>query len=269
MDQLIIVLVLFLAVPLAGFAIFLAQYAARHRNPRVHRNKCLLYLRPFSRDEDESHPVSIGILNNVISVGLGVPITIVEPDSLEKVVATEMEKVGHKLVAIHNPRNLLRRGGATKINPDGDDWRATVRTLAESAICVLIQAGPSEGIQWELEFVRDHIDPQQVFVLIGFDSEKEGVNWALSRSALAKARMEVPEDFPGAGTVLSFDRHYRAELVARNCSNAKYLVDAIARRIPSVKASSETAHQVDEIILNRPPSKSPRRSTPDRSTPYY
>lgn len=97
-----------------------------------------------------------------------------------------------------------------------DDWKQHIRTLVNQAQIVLILPGTTPGLAWELAYLRSFFPPTQVLLL----NEPYGVDripWAAVVRQFSAQGWTLPEQDPGAGTVLCLDSKWCASVFADNC----------------------------------------------------
>ena len=100
------------------------------------------------------------------------PIVYLRSFSLEKDVSAEeralssiLRKAG-PLVAIGRPSEWAPRLGAYRFYFKDSEWKAAVGPLMKRALLVVVLAGASEGLRWELEYCRKTLEPNHLIILI-------------------------------------------------------------------------------------------------------
>ena len=100
------------------------------------------------------------------------PIVYLRSFSLEKDVSAEeralssiLRKAG-PLVAIGRPSEWAPRLGAYRFYFKDSEWKAAVGSLMERSLMVVVLAGASDGLRWELEFCRKTLEPNHLVILI-------------------------------------------------------------------------------------------------------
>ena len=91
----------------------------------------------------------------------------VDNQTPEQQIANAFSKVG-KVVAIGHPGEALPKLGAFRIYVRGRDWQDVVADLMGRAKGVILQAGQTEGLRWELEKVLRHVSPHQLALFLPF-----------------------------------------------------------------------------------------------------
>ena len=158
-------------VAAVAFALFFAAFwlherGKRHLQPDAHstlasdRRPPILYLRSFDDDE--------------------------KAGTDEFVLAKIFEEVG-PFVAIGRPGDKLPPLGASRFYVADDTWRGAVDDLLGRAALVLLRAGKTQGLLWELQQCRKRLSPKHLAVLI--PREKEA--YETFRRAAAEAGLNV------------------------------------------------------------------------------
>ena len=126
----------------------------------------ILYLRSFENDEDVS--------------------------SYEQTLAAILEEVG-PFVAIGRPGDKLPPLGASRRYIAGDDWQSHVIDLMNRSAAVILVAGKTEGLAWEMSQCLQRLDPRYLLVLVPSDEETyEAFRSSVERDGLG---LRLP-DFP-------------------------------------------------------------------------
>jgi hypothetical protein len=76
------------------------------------------------------------------------------------------EAVGHAgpFVAIGRPGEQLPKLGASRLYVTDDSWRRVAAGLMKRSACVILRAGETPGLAWELEHVASTLDPARVLL---------------------------------------------------------------------------------------------------------
>lgn len=124
----------------------------------------VLYLRPFTNEESGS------------------------PANPEEVVVAFAARPVGPLVAVGRPEDRLPPFGARRVYSDeeGRDWREVVADYLDRAALVVVSAGSSEGLRWEIERVVSSVQPEKVIVLPDFRAQYPaftGLNYSWGASA--------------------------------------------------------------------------------------
>jgi hypothetical protein len=115
----------------------------------------IVYLRPFDTDSAE---VSWSWSSRLrISPTAGVEKT------YEERLARTLRKIG-PFVAVGDPTEGLPLLGAARVYAADEDWQETVGELTARAGVVLVHAGESEGLAWEVRRVIALDDPERVIL---------------------------------------------------------------------------------------------------------
>jgi hypothetical protein len=108
------------------------------------RRAPVLYLRSFVSD----------MIDNQSNTWLGIP-------SEEDVLVESLEQIG-PVLAIGRPGEKLSTTGSARLYVTDDDWQAIAGKLMASARLVVIRAGSTPGVRWELERVRQKLPAEKV-----------------------------------------------------------------------------------------------------------
>lgn len=135
----------------------------------------ILYLRPFSHenrslaagDEADSSPrwasytdSAARALYNLLGPAPGVTQSVTTNDDA---LAKALKDIG-PLVAVGLPRETLPPHGALRLYFSDEEWREKVGALMTISRLVIIQAGYTSGVEWEMEAARRHFRPDQVYI---------------------------------------------------------------------------------------------------------
>jgi hypothetical protein len=110
----------------------------------------VLYLRSFEDDRRVS--------SRVTASGLYI-------ETEESELAKLFSSLG-PLLAVGRPQEILSYAGAARFQFDNDDWQQRVLELLSGARLVLIRAGKSDGLLWEIQAVVRLVEPEKVLLLI-------------------------------------------------------------------------------------------------------
>jgi hypothetical protein len=135
----------------------------------------VLYLRPFTQDG------SVNLMTaNAVNRGFGEKgfwrqmktMLIGFFDYYEQFISAAFKKVG-PVVAIGDPTDGLPELGAIRVYVGIDgDWQQMVSQLASKACYVVLQIGKSEGLMWEVQYVIEHVRPEQLILFIPNQNQK-------------------------------------------------------------------------------------------------
>jgi hypothetical protein len=126
--------------------------------------------------------------------------------------ATTEEKVTEALgalgpvVALGRPGEKLPELGAARMYAADEEWQNTVRRMLDRCQLVLIRAGRSPGLRWELKEIVDTVNPRQVILFFpGKRSFRKFRKWA---------DHIFPVSLPGVwpNDLMGFDDHWRPDI---------------------------------------------------------
>jgi hypothetical protein len=124
----------------------------------------IVYLRPFDSDGAE---VATAWRSRRLRIS---PRAGVEP-TYEQRLARTLRKVG-PFVAIGDPSERLPQLGAARVYSTNEDWQAKVDELMARAGVVLLHAGKSEGITWEVRHVVVMNDSDRVILSLPVQAKR-------------------------------------------------------------------------------------------------
>lgn len=169
----------------------------------VDQRRPVLLLRSFD-DEEESVVAAAGQGHNVAVT------------RLEEAIARQFAPFG-PLVAIGRPGEELPTLGAARSYKTDAEWRAAVAQLMGDALMVVVIAGTSRGLGWELDALARGGHLHKLLVLMPGSERQQ--RWAATREALVRAPgfAGLPEVVPpgllalhatdqGGGTLLTVGR---------------------------------------------------------------
>jgi len=103
---------------------------------------------------------------------------------LEERLAKTVAPLG-PLIAVGAPSEPVPELGAARTYLPTDTWQSTVTELVDAAQLILLVAGPTRSVQWELETIVDrNAWPRLVFVMPPSGSEDTAARWANICAAL-------------------------------------------------------------------------------------
>ena len=116
----------------------------------------VLYLRRFTDDHETFEP-SVLHSRRRLELSLGLPRT------YEQKLAHALSPVG-PFIAVGNPAEALPELGAARIYLDDAKWKSTVSQLLARSQLVVLHAGESASVLWELGEILKTVDPLRVII---------------------------------------------------------------------------------------------------------
>jgi hypothetical protein len=162
--------------------------------------------------------------------------------SFEGHLGNEMSRRGQQLISLQNQALMspFLRSSAVKVPAGKSDWQPIVSELARRVRFLLFQAGLSEALRWELDLIRHRCDPSRTFLLIAVDPESEVADWHQIDCDLRLAGFQTSfTGNPGQGSVLAFDKAFRARILVQGCKEEGQMVDAILRCVEQIEMSQD------------------------------
>jgi hypothetical protein len=134
------------------------QYAARALAQRAlsESGPYVLYLRDFRTDASVVRHVFSSLLTPALVSGL-----VTEEEQL----AEAVKPLGN-LLAIGKPGETLPTPGASRLYAADNEWQNVISHRMRSARLVVIRAGSSEGLMWEIRRAAELVPPQKLLFLI-------------------------------------------------------------------------------------------------------
>ncbi len=105
------------------------------------------------------------------------------------------------LVVLNN-RRLRPAPQTLVIQTTEEQWHDSVEALLPTVACVIVVAGITSALNWELKTIRASIPPWRVFILT---DPFNPVRWRTIRAMFAAAALDLPESDPGSGSLLGFE----------------------------------------------------------------
>lgn len=198
---------------------------ARERALRL--NNPVLFLRPFSKDDRK---VERGFESLGWSVALG-PLgrwwyaLLLRKTPEEQIERATMAALG-PMVALGSPQDRMPRSGALRVYASDDEWQDVVRTFVSRSQAVFMMAGTTAALTWELNHLRNAVEPTRVFIFTEPpDTTRD--RWSAILRTFEDAGWTLPQRDPGPGAVIGFDEQWRPAVLAQGEDDAGKLVAAV------------------------------------------
>lgn len=184
-------LIVFSQIP-AGFLYLANRLKARRalQALRADRRSPVLYLRSFESDALDHFEARSGLSTSA---------TTKEVDLVSR-----FERIG-PVLAIGRPGENLAQLGSARLYVADDDWQTIARRLMASARFVVIRAGNTPGIRWELARALSELPPEKI--ILWFSSNKDAAYAALRDVAREVLKVELPEARPKS--LMTFDADWQ------------------------------------------------------------
>jgi hypothetical protein len=149
----------------------------------------VVYLRPF---RDDGFPMARSTWRRELFL-----LQALTGDTREQVLARTAREVG-PFIALGRPGETLPELGASRLYVAEDDWRLVVQDLLSRAALVIVQAGDTPSLRWELGEVVGHVRPDAslLFLPRPLSTEKARQNWYAAFACWAEPLM--PDVLPTA-----------------------------------------------------------------------
>lgn len=168
------------------------QYRAKAAAQRIIADSKpdVLYLRAFETDSSVLRYVRWSFLLPRLIAGI-----VTEEEQLRDV----LQPFGD-LIAIGRPGEELPTPGAARLYVSDAQWQSVVSDQMRSAALVVIRAGHSTGLLWELKQAFETLDPRKLLILV---MNMKAKNYAIFREEVSKMLGIV---FPASNEFRSFRR---------------------------------------------------------------
>ena len=180
--------------------------AGRRRFKRLHDEgappdprRPILYLRSFEADRTAGRAFSEKGLFNVfkfLSYPFLMQLLIFRIETPEEQALRPFNEIG-PVIAIGQPGEKLPHLGARRLYVKNQQWRPVVSKLMREARLVVVRAGTSDGVLWELQEATDTLRPETVLILV----QQNGRRYArFRRAALKSLPHPLPQGVPWGAT---------------------------------------------------------------------
>jgi hypothetical protein len=169
--------------------------------------------------------------------------------SLEEFLSGAISKRIGPFIGLGNPGDKLPPAGAVREYAQDAAWKRRFTQLAHSVKCIVLSAGDSANLQWELAQIRQMgtnrklcmftppRDPEKsVAEIVRAEdrSRKRLVNdWHSATEVLDRAGFECEPECPGFGAALSFDNEGKSVLLTTDAGTPEEYVMPVASWIAS------------------------------------
>lgn len=148
----------------------------------------VLYLRSFKDDPTAAIVPMVGVLGRA-AVLLGM-------ETEEEQLAEVMNEIG-PFLAIGKPGEPLPEAGAVRIYVGDDEWQHRVKELMSQARLVVLRAGETANLWWEVKTAAETAGPQKLLFLLPFKKKQ----YEVFREAATKVLSSPLPDFEAGHTV--------------------------------------------------------------------
>jgi hypothetical protein len=91
--------------------------------------------------------------------------------SEEQMIDSAFKQIG-PMIAVGKPNQEFPTLGVARVLVPDEKWQARVVAWMEQAALVIVRAGISTGLMWELEAIKTAVDPKRVILLIPYRKKK-------------------------------------------------------------------------------------------------
>jgi hypothetical protein len=202
----------------------------------------ILYLRSFELESEKRQNMRTG---NFFGSG---------SSSFDELLELATKDIGVQ-VALGDSEDYLPTAGALKVYPGDDRWQEYVTRLSELSIAVFFVEGHSSGLSWELQFIRENIDPGKVFLFTSqrnfrkaFHKKHGSSLWNSFCQQLEQAGFPELGKDPGTGAVIKFDHNWRPKLLASGLKQAKSYKAVLKKNVPANESTFDYS-QISDLIF--------------------
>lgn len=209
-----------LIMPMCYYLVYKGKkLAARNAHDIIRRDsrKPVLFLRSFADDGERIRAVGYADVKTA--------------KTEESIMVKKLKTLG-PVIAIGRPGEELAEIGAARIYVPHANWQQVALLLMKHSRCVVMKAGDSPGLHWEMAALRQYVDPRKVVIRIpkapklgqsfsDLREDKEGNQQAYKRfreSMYRSMQVELPEMIEEFNYI-GFDRNWLPRPV-------KYMDDA-------------------------------------------
>jgi hypothetical protein len=164
----------------------------------------VLFLRSFDTENVRTyktspfkHPISIHIRNYV-------------GYTFDELIEPEITKRIGPFIGLGNSKDYLPLQGASRSYIHDNNWQLAINYCNQSSVILFLESIRG-GARWELEYIRQNIDPGKLFIVtfpIKFRTKRN--NWNSFKELLINAGYNIPFDNPGYGAIITFNVYWEA-----------------------------------------------------------
>lgn len=195
----------------------LVIYGKRHLTRRAEdvlakdRRPPVIYLRSFGGEAETFSLRSLfsAVGSSFTSRSMGLGTSLWDP-TFQSQLAMTMEHIG-PYIAVGRPGSKLPGTGAARLYIADNEWQQRVTDLLHKARLVIIRAGASEGLQWEIRNVMQHVHPQKLLVILPISHN----DYQIFRKLLVNHGILLPEKVPNA-MLMTFDHTWQPVFLKAN-----------------------------------------------------
>ncbi|HEV3040935.1 MAG TPA: hypothetical protein VHA33_24420 [Candidatus Angelobacter sp.] len=133
------------------------------------RRPPVLYLRSFKADARGQPQAVPGALPTFLVQ--------LSRKSFEEKLARTLDSIG-PFIAIGDPKESVPPSGAARLYLSNEEWQERVTELLDRAGFIVIQAGDSEGLVWELDTILKKCDPTKLLIALPAGSSDRTIDCA-------------------------------------------------------------------------------------------
>lgn len=188
-------------------------------------NKYILFLRSFDSNKILSKPKKSFSLYETWQHIFGKIVSLVETLERTKWLTIDtylsliLKSKNISFVALGDPEDYLPAPGSLKVYTDDDLWKEIAVKHIIQAGRILLLEGVSEGLLWELKYIRNNVQPEKVLVMTypenfrNHNVYKKNLNYEEFSNRLNSLGYSIPKSYVDAGTIFGFDKNWNARIL--------------------------------------------------------
>jgi hypothetical protein len=124
--------------------------------------------------------------------------------SCELFLSAAIERDLGPFIALGNPEDHTQPLGAARSYPTDESWQRVFSDFSHRAQAIILLAGCSMQVSWELEYILSHGMANKLFVIDagGADARKGWFSFRMRAQAIG---YQLPEKSPAPGSMVGFD----------------------------------------------------------------
>ncbi len=154
--------------------------------------------------------------------------------TFDELIEPEITKKIGPFITLGNSKDYLPMLGAARSYVHDNNWQLAIKSYCQQASVILFLESIQNGAKWELEYIRQNIEPQKLFIVTFSKKFKtQRANWYNFKELLLNAGYYIPFNNPGYGVVISFNNNWEAQIIRQNCKLPKDYANTISLMLHS------------------------------------
>jgi hypothetical protein len=152
-------------------------------------------------------------------------------ETYDEMLRPHVERSFGSFTAIADPKGHLPNLGAESTYTRDEQWRTTIADMIGSCRAVILLEGATEGLHWELSYVRQQVKACRVFLTtLSPEFPRGRKSWDAFQQLLLRAGFPGVQD-PGPGAVVGFDNEWHPVRLIGNAPDCEAVVKSIVNWI--------------------------------------